>query len=106
MALGEYPKIEPVLLPFLNRPEPPKYELLFIMGRAYQNREEFKKAIEVFDKTISHYGLNIYLLNSIGECHFRLGETDEALAAWQKSLELNPDQPQLKKIVEALKEKK
>jgi GWxTD domain-containing protein len=106
MALGEYPKIEPVLLPFLNRPEPPKYELLFIMGKAYQNREEFRKAIEVFDKAISHYGLNIHLLNSIGECYLRLNETNEALAAWQKSLELNPDQPQLKKIVEALKEKK
>jgi GWxTD domain-containing protein len=106
VALGEYQKIESVLLPFLNQPEPPKYELLFIMGKAYQSREEFRKAVEVFDKAISHYGLNIHLLNTIGECHFRLGERNEALAAWQKSLEINPDQPQIKKIVEALKEKK
>jgi GWxTD domain-containing protein len=106
MALGEYQKIEPVLLPFLNQPELPKYELLFIMGKAYENREEFRKAVEVFDKAISAYGLNINLLNSIGECHFRLGERNEALAAWQKSLEMSPDQPQIKKIVEALKEKK
>ncbi len=106
LALEEYQKIESVLLPFLNRPEVPKYELLFIMGKAYENRKEFKKAIEVFDKAISHYGLNIHLLNSIGECHFRLGETNEALAAFEKSLEISPDQPQIKKIVEALKEKK
>jgi GWxTD domain-containing protein len=106
MALGEYQKIESVLVPFLNRPEPPKYELLLIMGKAYQNRQEFKKAIGVFERAISNYGLNINLLNSIGECHFRLNETNEALAAWQKSLEMNPDQPQIKKIVESLKEKK
>jgi len=106
LVLGEYQKIEPVLLPFMSKPEMPKYELLFIMGKAYQNRGEFKKAIEVFDKAISHYGLNIHLLNSLGECYFRLNELGQALAAWQKSLEMNQDQPQIKKIVEALKEKK
>ncbi len=46
------------------------------------------------------------LLNTIGECHFQLGEPREALAAWQKSLEINQNQPQIKKSVEALKEKK
>jgi GWxTD domain-containing protein len=94
------------MFPFLNRPEPPKYELLFIMGKTYQNRQEFRRAIGVFEKAISNYGLNINLLNSVGECHFRLNETNEALAAWQKSLEISPDQPQIKKIVESLKEKK
>jgi tetratricopeptide (TPR) repeat protein len=67
---------------------------------------ELSKAIEVLDKAISRYGININLLNTIGECYFQLGEPDEALAAWQKSLEINQNQPQIKKSVEALKEKK
>jgi predicted negative regulator of RcsB-dependent stress response len=42
----------------------------------------------------------------MGECYLQLGEPNEALAAWQKSLEINQNQPQIKKSVEALKEKK
>ncbi|MCK4264497.1 MAG: tetratricopeptide repeat protein, partial [Candidatus Aminicenantes bacterium] len=103
---AEYKKIEPILFPFLNQAQPPAYEVFFIMGKVYQNLGELNKAIEVFDKAISHYGLNINLLNSIGECYFQLGNLEEALAAWEKSLEVNPNQPQIKKNIEALKEKK
>lgn len=106
LELNEFNKIEQVLLPFLNQPELPKYEVFFILGRAYQNTGNFLKAIEVFAKAISHYGLNIHLLNAVGECHFKLGELSEAQAAWKKSLEIYPNQPQVKKILEALKEKK
>ncbi len=106
LTLSEYNKIESVLLPFANQPEPPQYELLFILGKAYQYLGELDKAIDTFDKTLSHYGLNINLLNSIGECYFQLGIPDEALAAWEKSLEINPDQPEIQKSVKLLKEKK
>lgn len=106
LTLAEWKKIEPVLLPFSNLPEPPVYELFMILGKAYQNSGELNKAIAIFDKALSHYGLNIHLLNSIGECYFQLGIPDEALAAWEKSLELNPDQPEIKKNVKILKEKK
>lgn len=106
MSLAEYKKIEQVLLPFLNQAKEPAYEVLFIMGKAYQNMGQLNKAIEVFNKAISHYGLNINLLNVLGKCYFQLGSKEEALAAWEKSLEINPKQPQIKKSVEALKEKK
>lgn len=106
MRLSEYREVEKVLQPFLGRLERPPYELLFILGKAYQNMGKLDKAIDVFEKAISHYGLNIHLLNSLGECYFQLGNAEEALAAWEKSLEINPDQPQIKKNVEALKEKK
>jgi GWxTD domain-containing protein len=106
IVLNEYKKVESVLLPFINQPQPPLYGVFFMMGKAYQNLGELSKAIDLFDKAITHYGLNINLLNAIGECYFQLGEPGEALAAWQKSLEINPNQPQIKKNVEALKEKK
>ena len=106
MRLGEYKEVETVLYPFMNRLERPPYELLFTMGKAYQNMGKLDKAIEIFDKAITDYGLNILLLNSIGECYFQMGNTQEALAAWEKSLEISPDQPQIKKSVDTLKEKK
>lgn len=106
MVLKEYQKIEPILFPFFNQPQPPEYEAYFIMGKAYQNLGQLGKAVEIFNKAIPHYGINMGLLNSLGECYFQLGETLEALAAWEKSLEINPDQPRIRKNVEAIKEKK
>ncbi|MDH5386360.1 MAG: tetratricopeptide repeat protein, partial [Candidatus Aminicenantes bacterium] len=64
------------------------------------------KAIDIFDKALSHYGLNVNLLNSLGECYFQLGSLEGALAAWEKSLEINPDQPEIQKSVKVIKEKK
>jgi len=37
---------------------------------------------------------------------FQSGNPKETLMDWQKSLEINANQPQIKKNVEALKEKK
>lgn len=106
LTLAEYKKIEPVLLPFSNQPEPPVYELLFILGKSYQLSGELNKALATFDKALSQYGLNTNLLNSIGQCYFLLGIPDEALAAWEKSLEINPEQPEIQKNVKVLKQKK
>ncbi len=103
--LAEYRKIESILLPFLSLPKP-KYEVFLMMGKAYQNLGELNKAIEIYDKAISRFGLNINLLNSVGICYFQQGRTEEALTTWEKSLEINPNQPQIKKNVNALKKKK
>lgn len=106
LILAEYNKIEPVLLPFLDRSEPPHYEVFFIMGKAYQSLGELDKAIDIFNKAISHFGVNTVLLNSIGECYFQGGNTVDALEAWEKSLEIDSDQPEIQKSVKSLKEKK
>jgi tetratricopeptide (TPR) repeat protein len=45
----------------------------------------------------------IDILNYLGTCHYQLGRTDEALKAWTKSLELNPNQEKLKALVDSLK---
>ena len=106
MKMNEYKEAEAVLHPFLSRLESPPYDLLFILGKAYQNMGKLEQAIEIFDKAISHYGLNIHLLNFLGECYFQLGHTGKALAAWEKSLDINSDQPEIKKNVETLKKKR
>jgi GWxTD domain-containing protein len=103
---GEYSKIESILGPFLGRVERPTYDLLLFMGQAYQKLGKLDKAIDVFNKAVDSYGSNFYLLNNIGECYFQFGKPKEALVVWTKSLELNPNQPQIKKNVDALKEKK
>lgn len=106
MTLEEYGQVEPLLKPFMDQPQPPSYDVFFTLGKAYQNLGQLAEAIAVFDKAISHHGLNTTILNTLGECYFQLGKLDEALVVWERSLEINQDQPQIKKSVEAIKEKK
>jgi len=45
------------------------------------------------------------VLNAIGTCYVQLGDTEEARTAWEKSLEISPNQQEIKKKLESLKEK-
>jgi len=102
----KYAKIPPILQPYTIRSEPPAYEVYFILGKAYQFLGETAQAIEVFNRALNQYGLNTNLLNTLGECYLQLGNAQEAEAAWKKSLEINADQPKIKKSLDTLKKKK
>jgi len=77
-----------------------------MLGQSCQKLGEFGPAISYYKDYLSHYGTNLHILNSIGECYYRLGNKEEALRAWERSLELNPKQEKLRKIIESIKEKK
>ncbi|MGB7294926.1 MAG: tetratricopeptide repeat protein, partial [Candidatus Aminicenantales bacterium] len=106
MTKGDYPRIEPLLLPFLDAEKPAGYEFYFLLGRAWHKAGELDKAIAVFDKAISHYGTNVDVLNMVAECYFQKGDAKEALSIWEKSLELKPDQPEIRRAVELLRGEK
>ena len=61
------------------------------------------QAISYYENHIVHYGITFPVLTLLGDCYFRLGNTDEAVKAWEKSLEINPNQDQIKKLVDSLK---
>jgi tetratricopeptide (TPR) repeat protein len=105
MALKEPAKVKEILAPFADR-EGSKYETLFFLGKAHQALGEYDRAIDLYDKAVMSHGINIYLLNGLGECHRALGNTTEALAFWERSLEIQPDQPDIQDKVKILKEKK
>jgi len=100
----EYPRIKEVAAPFLGSQE--KYEFLSILGQSSQALGELAEAISFYKDYLSHYGTNILILNSIGECYYQMGNPEEALVAWEKSLEMNPQQENIKKMVDSIKEKK
>ena len=104
MNMQEFNLVEPILRPFFGRPDPPKYEVFFILGRSYQSLGQLDKAIETFDSAIDQFGVNTSLLNAVGECYFQLGRYEEAMVVWERSLEINPNQPEIKKSLEAIKE--
>jgi GWxTD domain-containing protein len=102
LTLKEYKKAKDALLPFQDSPQA-QYEVLFSLGQAHQALGEFDQAVSVFNRAISHHGLNANLLNSLGESYYRLGDIKAALTAWTKSLEISPEQQELKAKVESLK---
>lgn len=104
IVLKDFQKVKEIALPFLGRPE--KHEFYAIMGQSSHALGQWEEAISHYKDYLTYYGTNIQILNSIGECYYQLGNREEALLAWERSLELNPKQEGLKKRVKSLKEKK
>lgn len=106
LALQNPAAVVKTLAPFITAEKAAKYDTYLLAAEARKRTGEFGGAIELLDKAIAHYGVNAVLLNSIGECYAGSEKTKEALAAFEKSLELSPDQPEVRKKVEELKKRK
>jgi predicted negative regulator of RcsB-dependent stress response len=62
--------------------------------------------LEIFERTIAQFGVSLEALNGAGDARAALGQVKEALAAWEQSLKIEPNQPELRKKIEALNLKK
>jgi len=100
----EYQKVIQTAIPFLQNEN--RHKFLVILGQSCQILGEFAQAISYYKDYLSYYGTNLQVLNSIGECYYKVGNKEEALIAWEKSLELNPQQERLKNLVQSIKEKR
>ena len=106
LALGDYRKASEVLTPFLTGSQAVRYEVYSLAGEALLKSGDFATAVAVLDQAVSHFGLNAALLNALGDAYRGLGKREEALASYEKSLQLSPDQPQIKKKADELRQKK
>jgi len=79
------------------------YDLTFLLGQSYQALSEFGRAARYYNEAVDTFGVNVNLLNALGECYLSLGEKEEALVAFEKSLEIDPNQEKIKEIVQSLK---
>ncbi len=100
-----YQKAKDILLPFSEQQEA-NDQLIWTLGASCQALEEYDQAVPFYKKYLSHAGASLTVLNAIGECYSRLGNIPEALKAWEKSLEINPRQESIRKLVDELKRKK
>jgi len=105
LILKDFQKAREVLLPF-SRIKKANFALYYYLGKCSQELRDFEEAISYYQNALSHKGNIIEVLNSIGECYFQSGNKEQALRAWQKSLEVNPHQEKIRETVKALKEKK
>ena len=101
---NEFDQILKVAKPFLSSEE--RYDFLSFVGQALQALGKYEEAANCYEEYMAHFGLNIHLLNKLGECYYFLGNYARALAAWEHSLEMNPNQDNIKKMINLIKKRK
>jgi len=100
----DYAGIKTIAQPYLG--DDRKFDFLQMMGDVSRALGEHAQAVVYYKDYLGHFGMNIQVLNGIGHSEMALGNTEGALYAFEKSLELNPKQEDLLKLVKSLKEKK
>jgi len=96
--------VKKVLMSFVEK-QVSDNNFYYVLGRAHQGLGEYEEAISFYQKFTSHQGASFGVLNSIGECSFQMGDLNEAVRTWEKSLEINPDQPEIKQKIEKIKKR-
>jgi len=103
LKMENYSRAKDIAEKFRNSSEP---SFLLILGESLQALEEHQEAISVFKTYLVKFGTNINVLNAIGDCYLTLNQREEALEAYEKSLELDPGQDKIRTLIKSLKEKK
>jgi len=102
--LQDYGKAKAVLLPLAPTGKA-SAEVLSVLGRTCHALGEFTEAAGYYREYLEHFGTNIEVMNLMGTCYFQLGDKDEALRIWEKSLQISPDQPKIQELIDSLKKK-
>jgi len=100
ISLQEYKSAEELLELFLKKNV---FEVLELLGRSYQASGKLDKAILCYKDYMTHFGSNYSILALLGNCYYQLGNREEALKAWEGSLQMNPSQEELKNLIESIK---
>ena len=81
---------------------PENAEILLALGDAHFQSGNFQRAAELFDKASTLRGADTNLLNALGVSHAQLGNTGRAQEFLKRSLELDPSQQEIQKILATL----
>jgi len=101
LYLKEYDRIPAVIEPFLEG----EHKNMFLMIRVElaRRRGDWRSALDLGEEYLKHNGVNRHVLNVMGESLMHLGNRDEAIRLFNRSLEEEPNQPSVREMVEKLK---
>jgi len=77
-----------------------QFDYYIIKGKALRELGRCEEAIPLLQEGNKLYNSDTRLLNALGYCYYRTGQKTLALDVLNASLRLNPDQPDIKKLVE------
>ena len=99
----EFADAKQILSPFTES-NTESYALYYYLGKSSQEVDVFEEAISYYHRALTLRGNTADVLNSLGVCYYEIGDKEQALLAWEKSLEVNPDQEKIKELIEAVKD--
>jgi len=81
--------------------EDPKQNFAYhsLRGRAFLGLKDYQKAIEELTLANQIYDSDITVINALGLALYGKGDKNKAREAFRASLKLNPDQPEIKKLL-------
>ncbi|MGB7297555.1 MAG: GWxTD domain-containing protein [Candidatus Aminicenantales bacterium] len=100
---GQFQRVRDILSPW--RGEKATDLVLYFLGKSVHSLGRLDEAIADYSDYLSRFGLNLEILNLLGTAHFQKGNAAEALRVWKRSLEINPGQENIKKLVQSLEDK-
>ena len=75
------------------------------IGYQLMEQRRFDEAQKIFEFLTVAYPDSANTWDSLGECFARVGRTDEAIANYEKALELDPDSETVPAILERLRDR-
>ncbi len=82
-----------------------QFNYFLIKGRAHIGLEEYVQAIANLEEGNKIYNSDTTLLNSLGYCYHKTNQRAKALDALKASLRLNPQQEDIKRLIQEIEEK-
>lgn len=82
------------LLP-LEEDNPEWWNLMFFIGLAYRQKEDYDNAIYYFKKTLNLNTGHVDTFNEIGLCYMSMGQADNAKEYFEEALRLSPENSEI-----------
>ena len=86
-----------------NNPHSVTESTLNNFGYRMQRDNKIQDAIKIFELNVEQYPESANAYNSVAEAYLKAGESELAIKNYEKSLQLNPDNNNAKKMLEELK---
>ena len=91
------------LLTPIEQEFPNQYEVVAGLGLSYSLLGDCSKGIGYLERARMLRPPDTNLLNMLGDCYRKLGENEKAADAFQRSLDLNPEQEQVQKLLASVR---
>ncbi len=89
----------------LKANESAEYEYLLLKGKALMGLGKYPEAIDYLLQGNQIYNSDFVLLNALGYCYHQTGQKKKALDVFRSSLELNARQPEIKAMMDKIRNK-
>jgi tetratricopeptide (TPR) repeat protein len=83
-----------------------RFQYFLLRGRALMELQRYEEAVQSLTSGNRIYNSDAGLLAALGTAYAKLGQKDKALEALRASIKLNPDQPEVQKLIQEIGEKK